>query len=199
MWRDIGMAVLKRTATRCRDRAYKHCTNNPIPISPFHAQCHFPVISEHNWRKMSFTFTKLWCRAGEICAVFFVCNVSTVVLGTAIPTSFHIWGKFVIYYCYTVICTVAYKCIVAACKLYLCCFLFVDGFVWRVWNEQYSSANYFTTGYCIYASFTQHALVCTEERILIAIYTPTMIPMQWFTLHSNDILHSNTVMKHTAQ
>ena len=51
-----------------------------------------------------------------------------MVLGTAIPTSFHILGKFVIYYCYTVICTVAYKCIVAACKLYLCCFmvLFMD-------------------------------------------------------------------------
>ena len=25
----------KTTATRCRDRAYKHCTNNPIPTSFF--------------------------------------------------------------------------------------------------------------------------------------------------------------------
>ena len=25
----------KTTATRCRDRAYKHCTNNPIPTSVF--------------------------------------------------------------------------------------------------------------------------------------------------------------------
>ena len=27
------MAVPKTTETRCRDRAYKHCTNNPIPTS----------------------------------------------------------------------------------------------------------------------------------------------------------------------
>ena len=35
MYRDVGMAVPKTTATRCRDRAYKHCTNNPIPTSFF--------------------------------------------------------------------------------------------------------------------------------------------------------------------
>ena len=74
MWREIGMAVPKTTETRCRDKAYKHCANNPIPTSPFHAQCHFPVISEHNRRKMS--FTKLWCRDGNVCAVF-ACPVST--------------------------------------------------------------------------------------------------------------------------
>ena len=42
------MAVPKTTDTRCRDRAYRHCTSNPIPTSFFHAQCPFPVISEHN-------------------------------------------------------------------------------------------------------------------------------------------------------
>ena len=30
------MAVPKTTETRCRDRAYKHCTNNPIPTSFLH-------------------------------------------------------------------------------------------------------------------------------------------------------------------
>jgi len=35
MYRDVGMAVPKTTATRCRDRPYKHCTNNPIPTSFF--------------------------------------------------------------------------------------------------------------------------------------------------------------------
>ena len=33
MYRDVGMAVPKTTETRCRDRAYKHCTNIPIPTS----------------------------------------------------------------------------------------------------------------------------------------------------------------------
>ena len=55
MYRNVGMAVPKTTANRCRDRAYKHCTNNPIPTSFFHAQCCFPVISEHNSRNMSRT------------------------------------------------------------------------------------------------------------------------------------------------
>ena len=35
MYRHVGMAVPKTTATWCRDRAYKHCTNNPIPTSFF--------------------------------------------------------------------------------------------------------------------------------------------------------------------
>jgi len=61
MYRDVGMAVPKTTATRCRDRAYKHCTNIPIPTSFFHAQCHFPVISEHNERYMSCTNAYLTC------------------------------------------------------------------------------------------------------------------------------------------
>ena len=74
MYRDVGMAVPKTTETSCRDRAYKHCTNNPIPTSFFHAQCRFPVISEHNQRNMS--RTKKTCRDGVICAVF-LCPVST--------------------------------------------------------------------------------------------------------------------------
>ena len=69
MFRDVGMAVPKTTETKCRDRAYKHCTNNPIPTSFFHAQCRSKIIKErcHLQKK---------CRDGVICAVF-VCPVST--------------------------------------------------------------------------------------------------------------------------
>ena len=35
IYRDVGMAVPKTTARRYRDRAYKHCTNIPIPTYPF--------------------------------------------------------------------------------------------------------------------------------------------------------------------
>ena len=31
MFRDVEMVVPKTTESRCRDRAYKHCTNNPFP------------------------------------------------------------------------------------------------------------------------------------------------------------------------
>ena len=67
------MAVPKTTATRCRDRAYKHCTNNPIPTSFFHAQYRLPVILQH---KEICHVQKKRCRDGVICAVF-VCPVST--------------------------------------------------------------------------------------------------------------------------
>ena len=73
MYRDVGMAVPKTTATRCRDRAYKHCTNNPIPTSFFHAQYCLPVILQH---KEICDVQKKRCRDGVICAVF-VCPVST--------------------------------------------------------------------------------------------------------------------------
>ena len=73
MYRDVGMAVPKTTATRCRDRAYKHCTNNPIPTSFFHAQYHLPVMLQH---KEICHVQKKRCRDGVICAVF-VCPVST--------------------------------------------------------------------------------------------------------------------------
>ena len=73
MYRDGGMAVPKTTATRCRDRAYKHCTNNPIPTSFFHAQYRLPVILQH---KEICHVQKNRCRDGVICAVF-VCPVST--------------------------------------------------------------------------------------------------------------------------
>ena len=99
MYRDVGMAVPKTTATRCRDRAYKHWTNNLIPTSFFHAQYHFPVILEHK----------------EICHVqkkdvgmglFVQClyalslHLVVVVFGTAIPTSLYIFGKCFIYFIY---------------------------------------------------------------------------------------------------
>ena len=74
MYRDVGMAVPKTTATRCRDRAYKHCTNNPIPTSFFHAQYRFPVILEH--KEICHVQKKDVYRDGDICAVF-VCPVST--------------------------------------------------------------------------------------------------------------------------
>ena len=67
------MAVPKTTETRCRDRAYKHCTNNPIPTSFFHAQYRLPVILQH---KEICHVQKQRCRDGVICAVF-VCPVST--------------------------------------------------------------------------------------------------------------------------
>ena len=67
------MAVPKTTATRCRDRAYKHCTNNPIPTSFFHAQYCLPVILQH---KEICHVQKKRCKDGVICAVF-VCPVST--------------------------------------------------------------------------------------------------------------------------
>ena len=66
------MAEPKTTATRCRDRAYKHCTNNPIPTSFFHAQYRLPVILQH---KEICHVQKKRCRDGVICAVF-VCPVS---------------------------------------------------------------------------------------------------------------------------
>ena len=77
------MAVPKTTERKCRDRAYKHCTNNTIPTF-FHAQCHFPVISDYNERKMS--RTKERCTDGVICAVFFALSLRlvSVVFGTAI-------------------------------------------------------------------------------------------------------------------
>ena len=67
------MAVPKTTATRCRDRAYKHCTSNPIPTSLFHAQYRHPVILQH---KEICHVQKKRCRDGVFCAVF-VCPVST--------------------------------------------------------------------------------------------------------------------------
>ena len=32
---DVGMALPKTTESKCRDMAYKHCTNNLIPTSFF--------------------------------------------------------------------------------------------------------------------------------------------------------------------
>ena len=70
------MAVPKITETRCysRDRAYKHCTTKPHPYIYLSCTMYFPVISEHNQRKM--TCTKKDVGDGVICAVF-VCPVST--------------------------------------------------------------------------------------------------------------------------
>ena len=79
------MAVPKTTKTRCRDRAYKHYTNN-IPTSFLHTQCRFPVISEQNQRKMS--RTKKRCRDGVIvCLHALFLHLVSEVFGTAIPTS----------------------------------------------------------------------------------------------------------------
>ena len=109
MYRDVGMAVPKTTATRCRDRAYKHCTNNPIPTSFFHAQYRFPVILEHK----------------EICDVqkkdvgmglFVQClyalslHLVAVVFGTAIPTSLYIFGKCFIYFIHRFYTVKVLKC-----------------------------------------------------------------------------------------
>ena len=68
------MAVPKTTETRCRDRAYKHCTNNPIPTSFFLQVTSF---FDYVLRLRGTTLCmKKRCRDGVIFAVF-VCPVST--------------------------------------------------------------------------------------------------------------------------
>ena len=90
------MAVPKTTETRCRDKAYKHCTNNPIPTSFFHAQL-FQVISEHNQRKMSLTKEDVGMGLFVQCLYALSRHLVSVVFGTAIPTSLNIFGKCFIY------------------------------------------------------------------------------------------------------
>jgi len=41
----VGMAVPKTTETRCTDRAYEHCTNNPIPTFFFVSNIFLCVLS----------------------------------------------------------------------------------------------------------------------------------------------------------
>ena len=91
------MAVPKTTATRCRDRAYKHCTNNPIPTSFFHAQYRLPVILE---RKEICHVQKKDVGMGLFvqCLYALSLHLVAVVFGTAIPTSLYIFGKCFIYF-----------------------------------------------------------------------------------------------------
>ena len=97
MYRDVGMAVPKTTATRCRDRAYKHCTNNPIPTSFFHVQYRLPVILQH---KEICHVQKKRYRDGLFvqCLYALSLHLVAVVFGTAIPTSLYIFGKCFIYF-----------------------------------------------------------------------------------------------------
>ena len=102
------MAVPKTTATRCRDRAYKHCTNNPIPTSFFHAQYRLLVILQH---KEICHVQKKRCRDGVICAVF-VCPVSTPSCcgfwhcHPYIPV--HFWKMFYLLVCVIFCCTIVH-------------------------------------------------------------------------------------------
>ena len=101
------MAVPKTTATRCRDRAYKHCTNNPITTS-FFVRDIFPYAVRllgdnivHEKR----------CRDGVICAVF-VCPVSTPSCSgfwhchPYMPV--HFWKMFYLLVCVTFCCTIVH-------------------------------------------------------------------------------------------
>ena len=79
------------------ETGHKHCTNNPIPTSFFHAQCHFPVISEHNQRSMSRTKKVVGMGLFVQCFYALSLHLVSVVFGTAIPTSLYIVGKCFIY------------------------------------------------------------------------------------------------------
>ena len=46
------LAVPRTTETRCRDRAYKHCTNNPIPTS-FFCTWHLSLIMLWDYWEMT--------------------------------------------------------------------------------------------------------------------------------------------------
>ena len=91
------MAEPKTTETRCRDRAYKHCTNNPIPASFFSCTMSFQVISEHNQRKMSLTKKDVGMGLFVQCLYALSLHLVSVVFGSAIPTSLYIFGKCFIY------------------------------------------------------------------------------------------------------
>ncbi len=84
------MAVPKITATRCRDRAYKHCTNNPIPTSFFVRDLFFiyalrllgnDIVHEKKDVGMGLFVQCLYALSLHLVAVVF---------GTAIPTSLYI-------------------------------------------------------------------------------------------------------------
>ena len=99
MFRDVGIAVPKTTETRCRDRAYKHCTNNPIP-TPFFRTMSFQVISEHNQRKMSLTKKDVEMGLFVQCLYALSLHLVSVVFGTAIPTSLNIFGVIFTCFCH---------------------------------------------------------------------------------------------------
>ena len=73
---------------------HKHCTNNPIPTSLFfHAQCCFPIISEHNQRKMSCTKTDVGMGLFVQFLYALSLHLVSMVFGPAIPTSLYIFGN----------------------------------------------------------------------------------------------------------
>ena len=122
------MAVPKTTATRCRDRAYKHCTNNPIPTSFFHAQYLLPVILQH---KEICHIQKKDVGMGLFvqCLYALSLHLVAVVFGTAIPTSLYIFGKCFIYF---FIIYLALCCIV---------FYYISSFVLHTQNFQVVPSN----------------------------------------------------------
>ena len=92
------MAVAKTTATRCRDRAYKHCTNNPIPASFLYVTYFFNYALRLLGNDIVHEKKK-----GAGMGLFVQClyalslHLVAVVFGTAIPTSLDIFGKCFIY------------------------------------------------------------------------------------------------------
>ena len=105
------MAVPKTTETRCRNRAYKHCTNIPIPTSIFHAQCHFPVISEQSKKDVMYKKRDLGMGLFVQCWYALSVHIVSVVFGTAIPTSLYIFRKCSLYL------YISYPCIITAAPL----------------------------------------------------------------------------------
>ena len=97
MYRDVGMAVSKTTATRCRDRAYKHCTNNPIPTSFFFVCDIFlyavRLLGDNIVHEKKDVGMGLFVQ----CLYALSLHLVAVVFGTAIPTSLYIFGKCFIY------------------------------------------------------------------------------------------------------
>ena len=95
MYRDVGMAMPKTTATRCRDRAYKHCTNNSIPTSFVHDIFLYTVrlLGDNIVHKKRIKGMGLFVQ----CLYALSLHLVAVVFGIAIPTSLYIFGKCFIY------------------------------------------------------------------------------------------------------
>ena len=84
------MAVPKTTETMYRDRAYKHCTNNPIPTPFLYVTSFFdyaPILLENDIvHEKKDVGMGLFVR----CLYALSLQLVVVVYGTAIPKSFYI-------------------------------------------------------------------------------------------------------------
>ena len=91
------MAVPKTTATRCRDRTYKHCTNNPIPTSVLYVAYFFNYALRLLGNDIVHEKTDVGMGLFVQCLYVLSLHLVAVVFGTAIPTSLDIFGKCFIY------------------------------------------------------------------------------------------------------